>query len=304
MLPKFNEFFPYILKILENNEVKTLKELRDQLAIDMNISKEQREILLASKVQTVYDNRVGWALGYLSKGGILEKPERAKYKLSKKGQEYIKKNGYDITVEYLKTLKEFQKFMGAGKNDTSENEENIQVDIDDEETPDDIIGRGIVAMNTNLSTELLNEISKMSPKFFEFLVLDLLQKMGYGGSINNSTIHTGDGPDDGIDGIIKEDELGLDHIYVQAKRWLPQVGQPKIQEFVGALSGKGAIKGVFITTSTFSKKAIEYSNSLKDYRIVLIDGEKLTELMINYGVGLTTEHIYKIQKIDTDYFEE
>ncbi|NLN47859.1 MAG: restriction endonuclease [Clostridiales bacterium] len=303
MIPKFDDFYPYILKILENKEVYKLKDIREILAKNMSISESARKELLPSKKQTTFDNRVNWACIYLTKAGILDRPTRGEYKISPEGETFIREKGYNIKLDDLKKNESFRKFLGLDKEPTS------VVDMpDEEEIPEEQIDNAFKKMNKQLSEDLLNEIFKMSPKFFEILVLDLLRKMGYGGKTDDisrdSAIHTGDGPDDGIDGLIKEDELGLDYIYVQAKRWTDSVGKPEIQKFAGALSGKGAKKGVFLTTSGFSKKAIEFANYHQISRIVLIDGEKLTNLMIDYGVGLSTEHIYKIQNIDKDYFDE
>lgn len=306
-LPKFDEFYPDILEILKNKEVYRLSVLRDKIARKRNINDEERRKLLDSGTQSVYDNRIGWALTYLKKAGIIERPERAKYKISNRGLEYIKEKGIDINTKSLNEFEEFREFQTINQENKNSNQllnkekEDQELDLN---TPDEIMNHSFSKIQDQLSEDILTEIMNMSPLFFEKLVLDLLYEMGYGGKGEDRIIYTAASRDDGIDGLIKEDELGLEHIYVQAKRWKGTVGQPEIQKFSGALNGKGANKGVFITTSQFSKQAINFSETLLASKIVLIDGEKLTNLMITYGVGLFTKDTYKIQRIDTDYFNE
>lgn len=302
-IPSYQEFYPYILKLLSNNKTYKLKDARKEIGVSMNITEEQKKELLPSKVQTVFDNRVNWAFVYLRKAGVLGSPSRGKYYLTEVGERLIKEKGYDITDKNLLKFKSFREFKEP-KSESKDNGNTIKVETKKDVTPDDQLVEAFKKIEDQLAEDLLSEISSMSPIFFERLVLDLLYGMGYGGKGDNRIIYTPATQDDGIDGLIKEDELGLEHIYVQAKRWSGTVGQPEIQKFSGALSGKGAKKGVFITTSSFSRQALEYAANHQVSRIVLIDGKKLADLMIAYGIGLYTENTYKIQKIDTDYFIE
>lgn len=303
-VPKFHEFLPYVLKELKDGRPYPLKEIRKKLAISMNLTEEQLSQLLPSKTQTMFDNRSNWACYYLKRAGILKTPKRGIYQLSSEGRDYIDNNGFEITLSDLEKYKSFREFLNIDK--TPSQDETNQPEKLDTSTPEDRINDSIKEIQEQLSDDLLEIILEMSPHFFERLVLDLLHVMGYGGKEKHNLIHTGYGADGGIDGLIKEDALGLEHIYIQAKRWKPDstVSSTEIQKFAGALSGKGARKGIFITTTTFSKQASDYANNHQFSRIILIDGKQLTDLMITYGVGLYTEVTYKIQKIDRDYFDE
>lgn len=300
-IPSYDELFPYVLAVLKDGSIKSNNVIRNEVAALLNLGEEERKEMLPSGSQRTFDNRVTWALVYLTKAGLLERPKRATYNLSPAGNEHIAKNGTAILLADLRAYESFLTFIGAEKK---EEKAKDQTTHDDDGTPDIQLLSAMDKINQTLADELLSEIFNMSPLFFEKLVLDLLHKMGYGGKHNNVIIRTPYSQDDGIDGLIKEDELGLDHIWVQAKRWKDTVGQPAIQQFAGALSGKGAHKGVMITTSNFSSKAIAYAENHLASKIVLIDGKKLTDLMIAYGVGLTIEHEYRVQKVDRDYFDE
>lgn len=302
MIPKHHEFFPHILEVLSDKKTYRLRDIRDRIAKMIDISEEDRQKLLPSKTQSIFDNRVNWACVYLKKAGVVDTPKRGQYLLTKRGEKVIDQKGFQITLDDLNQFKSFREFIGLTESADENNGEKDDDSVD--KTPEAQLYDAIEKINSQLSDEILSEIMSMSPVFFERLVLDLLRQMGYGGKDERSFIHTQYTQDDGIDGMIKEDELGLDYIYVQAKRWSSGVGQPEIQKFSGALSGKGATKGVFLTTSHFSKQAISYAENHHGSTIVLVDGRKLTDLMITYGVGLTTEYTYKLQKIDKDYFDE
>lgn len=302
-VPAYQEFFPYILRLLEDKKEYKLSDIRKELVKTMNLTEKDLEELLPSKTQTVFQNRANWACFYLKKAGILSTPQRGIYVLTSIEEQIIKGKGYDINTEDLLQYESFREFVNVDKKeedkiDNEETDRNLDV------TPEARIDEAFKTLHIQLSEEILSEIMEMSPIFFERMVLDLLYEMGYGGKDKNRIIHTRFTQDDGIDGLIKEDELGLDYIYIQAKRWSGVVGQPEIQKFAGALSGKGARKGIFITTSWFSKQAIQYADNHQLSRIILIDGDKLSNLMIIYGVGLSTHYIYKLQKIDKDYYTE
>lgn len=285
---------------MNDGSARQLSDLREKVASLMKISNENRAILLPSKTQSVFDNRCNWASYYLMRAGLLKRPKRGVYQITEVGSDYIREhNGYGITLEDLDRYESFLEFKKAKRQNGGG-----PGTAPPEETPEDQMNDAFQLINKRLADDILNELMNLSPIFFEKLVLDLLNKMGYGGKNEDAIIHTPISHDGGIDGLIKEDELGLDHVYVQAKRWTNPVHVPEIQKFAGALSGQGARKGVFITTSTFSKGAIEFANRHVLSKMVLVDGEKLAELMIIYGVGLSVEYEYKLQKIDRDYFDE
>lgn len=295
-IPKFNELFPYVLEELINGEELHIKEIKKRIKEKLELSEEEMNLLVPSGKVTYINDRIGWACSYLKMAGLLETPKRGIYVLSKLGNEYFNKYGFNIELSQVKNL--------IDKNKPEVIEIKSEPSTIEEETPEDQIHNAIINFNAQLADDILTEISNMSPRFFEKLVLDLLYAIGYGAKSENAIIKTPYTNDDGIDGMIKEDELGLDYIYIQAKRWATTVGQPEIQKFAGALSGVGARKGVFITTSDFSRKAIDYAKTYISSKIILIDGKRLTDLMISFGVGLTVEKEYKIQKIDKDYYDE
>lgn len=302
-VPAYKEFFPYILKVLEDRKEYKLSEVREKLVSMMKLTEEDINELLPSKTQTIFRNRSNWACYYLKRAGILATPQRGVYVLTDRGEMFIGEKGYNISNNDLLEYESFREFINIDKKEDKENKDKVIDGIPDV-TPEVQIDEAFKTLNSQLSEEILNEIMQMSPMFFEKMVLDLLYEMGYGGKDKNRIIHTRYSQDDGIDGLIKEDELGLDYIYIQAKRWAGVIGQAQIQQFSGALSGKGAKKGIFITTSWYSKQAMSYAENHQTSRIILIDGEKLSDLMITYGVGLSTSYNYKIQKIDKDYYTE
>ncbi len=241
---------------------------------------------------------------YLKNAKTIENVKRGHYQITERGKRLFEQNT-SITDETLKQYPEFIEYLT--KSNKNKGKKSVKgtnnINSDDKGTPLEIIENNFYKINTELSSELIETIKKTSPEFFENLVIDLLLKMGYGGSREDAGEAIGRVGDEGIDGIIKEDLLGLDNIYIQAKRWNNTVQRPEIQKFVGALSGKNANKGVFITTSKFSKKAIEYAKNV-NFTIILIDGNKLTNLMIEHNVGVSTQSIYEIKKVDFDYFYE
>lgn len=243
-------------------------------------------------------NRVAWAISYLKMAELIFSPKRGFYHITNEGVNVLKSPPEKITISFLKQFENFTKNRNPERDESIEQDDQIT-----EKTPHELIEIGYKQIINELSLQLLNQIKNGSPYFFERLVLDLLLKMGYGGSkIDNGEL-TQKGSDEGIDGIIKEDRLGLDKIYIQAKKWENNVGRPEIQKFVGALQGKRAKKGIFITTSTFSKDAYEYAQNL-DVAVILIDGKKLAEYMIENELGITLKQNYKLFDVDSDYFIE
>jgi len=248
-------------------------------------------------------NRVGWARTYLKKASLIESIKRSFFKISKRGIDVLKQNPSAVNVKFLEQYPEFVEFKESSKKEKN-TLSNSEIEITNQQTPEESLEYGYQKIRQNLAQELINRIKGCSPSFFEKLVVELLVKMGYGGSLHDAGKAVGKSGDEGIDGIIKEDRLGLDVIYIQAKRWdKGTVGRPEIQRFVGALHGQRAKKGIFITTSIFSNDAKDYVSKI-DSKLVLIDGGELAQLMIDYGIGVSNVTSYDIKRIDSDYFEE
>ena len=298
-VPKFFEFFEGFLHAIEDGGLHSAKDVRDTIASSMNISSSDRAEMLPSGKQTTFDNRVAWARMYLDKAGLIETPQRGKYCITAKGKMALS-SGEKIDLKYLErsdSFKEFHKI--ASNNDKVDQEEK-------EESPIEILDDAYRQINTVLASQLMDEVMKLSPSGFENLVVKMLLNMGYGNGIEGAGTVTQQSNDGGIDGIIKEDQLGFSNIYIQAKQWSPDltVNKPEIQKFVGALQGQQAQKGLFITTSKFSSGAIQYAENLLGVKVVLIDGTMLTRLMIKHNVGVSVEHAYEIKKIDSDFFAD
>lgn len=299
-IPDYQDIMLPLLKLSSEGKVHTYRNSVNKLAIEFKLTEEEQRELLPSGQQPVFDNRVGWAKTYLTKAKLLESPERGKFQITSRGLELLKENPSRITRSDLERYSEFLEFRAKKRPATNEKSS------DDEEsaTPEELIEKGYSKIYEALQEELLSQVLRSDWKFFERLVVDLLVKMGYGGSHKDTAKAIGGIGDEGIDGEIKQDALGLDIIYLQAKRWTDNTVQRQhVQGFVGALSGRNASKGVFITTSKFSKNAIEYANNVGK-TIVLIDGEKLSRLMIEYNVGVSHSKTYSIKSVDLDYFIE
>lgn len=300
-MPKYNELFFSVLKFSADKKEHKLKDTVFALANQLQLSEEEKAMTLDSG-QLVFANRIGWARTYLKKAGLIESKRRGYTNITQEGLKVLDENPPILNEKFLERYDSFCKFQyGTVKPSKIEvvelKEENL--------SPLERLEKAHEEINKELSGDLLEEIMRNSSEFFEKLVVDLLINMGYGGSKRDAGRAVGKVNDGGIDGIIKEDKLGLDKIYIQAKRYKMEntVGRPEIQGFVGALGGEGANKGVFITTSKFTTGAIDYANKNVGASIVLIDGEKLTDFMIEFGVGVSTKDIYKIKQLDNDYFE-
>jgi restriction system protein len=303
MIPDYQSIMLPLLKQLADQKEHSISDLTEALAIEFQLTEDERRALLGSGAQTIFHNRVGWAKTYLKKAGLLNNPRRAVVKITPRGIDTLGKNLNAINVTYLKQFPEFVEFQSVKKTDSDSVGE-----VSDEaasETPEEILDRAYRNIRETLAQELITKVLTLSPAFFERLVVELLVKMGYGGSIQDAGKAIGKSGDGGIDGTIKEDKLGLDIIYIQAKRWNRDntVGRPEIQKFVGALAGQGAKKGVFITTSSFTKEALDYTPR-NETKVVLIDGEQLAQLMIDYNLGVTSLISYEVKRIDSDYFDE
>lgn len=292
------------MQIVADGKEHRYRDLVEALAIQFKVSDDERKELLASGAQPIFDNRVGWAKTYLRKAGLLDSPKRATFIITERGNEVLKKKPGRIDAKFLRQFSEFIEFQNASRNEFDDEEKTIVSPLV-EQTPEETFDRAYQGLRKTLAIELLNRVIELSPTFFERLVIELLVKMGYGGSFKEAGKAIGKSGDEGIDGTIKEDKLGLDIIYVQAKRWRPGnvIGRPELQKFVGALAGQGAKKGIFITTSSFTTEAIEYTPR-NETKIVLIDGNQLAQLMIDYNIGCSIHQTYDLKKIDSDYFGE
>jgi len=300
-IPDYQSLMLPLLKIISDGKEITFRDAVESLAKEFDVSEEERKELLPSGQSPVFDNRVGWARTYLKKSGLLESPRRGTLKITDKGLKILSQKPENINVKFLKQFPEFVEFQTPKRDSVG------QETIYEEEThtPEELLDDSYQRIRRALALELLSKVMNLPPSFFERLVIELLVKMGYGGSIQDAGKAIGKTGDEGIDGTIKEDKLGLDIIYVQAKRWQTGnvVGRPEIHKFVGALAGQGAKKGIFITTSSFSKEALDYTPK-NETKIVLIDGEKLAQLMIDYDLGVSLVNKYEIKRIDGDYFGE
>lgn len=285
-IPDYQTLMLPVLKSVADGKEHKFREIADSIAKNFGLTEEELGCLLPSGNQSIFDNRVGWAKTYLKKACLIEYKGKGVLKITERGKQVLKDSPQKIDNKFLKQYDEFNEFQ----NKVNPKEEKQETETDyKNQTPE----------------ELLDKIRNVSPSFFEKLVVALLVKMGYGGSIKDAGQAIGRTGDEGIDGIIKEDKLGLDVIYIQAKRWKENnvIGRPEIQKFVGALAGQGAKKGVFITASSFTKEALDYK-PMNDTKVILIDGMKLANLMIEYNLGVAQLHCYELKKLDNDYFDE
>ncbi len=300
-VPDFQSIFLPMLKIASDKDEHSLTDAREELAAVFQLTDEELKEVLPSGRQKVFVNRVAWAKVYLTKAGLLEHTKRAHFRITADGLRLLERKPNQLKIKDLKEYPAFREFRRSDRG--SEQRPADSETLDSPETPLESIETAYSTLRSELKDELNASIMGCTPSFFENLVLDLLTSMGYGGSRKDAAEAVGKSGDEGIDGIIKEDRLGLDAVYIQAKRWEGSVGRPELQKFVGALKGQRADKGIFITTSSFTKNAVDYVAGL-DMRVVLIDGDKLTEYMIDHGVGVSVVDRYEIKKIDMDYFTD
>ncbi|MBM4189176.1 MAG: restriction endonuclease [Betaproteobacteria bacterium] len=301
-IPDYQTLMLPLLRFAADGNDHTTREAVEVLANEFQLTPAERNELLVSGQQAIFNNRVGWANSYLKKAGLLESPRRGALRITARGKQTLGDNPAKIDVKYLERFPEFIEFRDASRN----NREMITTEsiaASTEQTPEEALELAHQSLRLSLSQDILSRILSCSPTFFERLVIELLVKMGYGGSRRDAGERIGQSGDGGIDGIIKEDRLGLDTIYIQAKRWQGSVGRPEIQKFVGALQGQRAKKGVFITTSSYTTEAIDYASRI-DTKVVLIDGRLLANLMMDFDVGVSVSASYIVKRIDSDYFEE
>ena len=298
-IPDFQSIMLPLLEFSNDSEEHSLREAIEYLAKHFELTNEEKKHLLPSGRQATFNNRVSWARTHLSKAGLLDSIRHGYFKITEQGKSTLLKKPDKINVAFLKQYPVYLEFVRPSSSEKNAEVEENAVSQSPEETLEEAYSR----ISQDLAQELLASIMKCSPAFFERLVIDLLVQMGYGGTRRDAGEAIGGSGDGGIDGIIKEDRLGLDIVYIQAKRWENTVSRPEIQKFAGALQGRRARKGIFITTSSFSTGAMEYVKVI-DSKIVLIDGEMLTQLMIDFNIGVSPFATYEMKRIDTDYFVE
>jgi len=286
-----------LLQFAQDGKPHSVSDAMEYLASHFKLTENDKKELLPSGTQYRFDNRVAWARSYLKQAGLLENPLRGTFQITQRGKKALDSKPNEIDIKFLMQFDEFKDFKNRSKKDST----GKDVEEESSQTPKETIEEGYQKISNELAAEVLSAVMKCTPKFFENLVVELLIKMGYGGSRKDAGQAIGQSGDGGIDGIIKEDKLGLDVIYIQAKRWENSVGSKEIRNFVGSLAGQKANKGVFITTSTYTKDALSFVSNIQQ-KVILIDGDLLAQLMIDNDIGVSKVASYEIKKIDSDYF--
>jgi len=305
-IPDYQSAMLPLLRFAGDGSEHKFRDAVERLAQEFAVTDDERSEMLPSGTAPLFDNRIGWARTYLKQAGLLAAPKRGLFRITERGKALLEKQPLRIDVELLNQFEEFRAFRSR-RREATEDATPAEAMTEEHEpptsqTPEDQLASAYRRLRSDLELDLLEQMKAVTPAFFERLVIDLLVAMGYGGSRQDAGRAIGRSGDGGIDGIIKEDKLGLDVIYVQAKRWEGTVGRPEIQKFAGALQGHRASKGVFITTSGYSREALDYAN-LINTKIILIDGQQLAAMMIDHNVGVSTVGMYELKKIDADYFE-
>jgi len=300
-VPQYHTLMLPLLRVMGSGVDMTTNQMRDAVATHLGLSAEALSQRLPSGTQTAFDNRMGWARTYLFKAGLIERPRRATYVISQSGKQLLLNPPAAIDADFLRSYDQFNEFLGTSRNGKEDliATNNTENDL----TPEEQVEKGVNRIQRELQDEVLDRVKQLPPEGFEQLVLRLLVGMGYGGSMADVQ-GVARGADGGVDGVVNQDHLGLDRIYIQAKRWEGSVGRPVIQGFVGALAGVGASKGVIMTTSTFAQPAQEYVKTLTDRRIILVDGQRMSELMVKHGIGVSIKQTFLIQRMDEDFFLE
>lgn len=307
-IPDYETLMLPLLQYANDQREHRIREIVKSLAAKFGLTEEEQKQLLPSGGTFVFHSRVGWASTYLKKAGLIESVSKGIIKITPRGLHLLNQNLEKINGEVLRQFPEFVEFQKPKREkiydlSNQSSDTSKQIDEPTEKTPEENLESSYQTIRNNLAAEILEKVKSCSPAFFERLVVELLVKMGYGGTLLDAGRAIGRSGDGGIDGIIKEDRLGLDVIYLQAKRWEGNVSRPEVQKFAGALQGQRARKGVFITTSDFTKEARDYVAFIES-KIILIGGDELAQLMIDYNVGVSNAAIYEIKKIDSDYFTE
>lgn len=300
-IPDFQSLMRPLLEAHTDNKEHINRDLVAKLADQFGLSDEERREMLPSGGARLFDNRIGWAKSHITQAGLLNSPRRAISTITERGREALLHHPERIDLRVLNGFEEYREFRNRRR--TQDNTDTQELEIQNSQTPEELLENAYLQVRRQIESELLAQIMSSPPDFLERVVVDLVVRMGYGGSRKDAGEALGRSGDEGIDGIIKEDPLGLDIIYLQAKRWEGTVGRPEIQKFAGALQGQRARKGIFITTSTFSADAVEYTSRIET-KIILIDGLRLAKLMFDHSVGVTTASNYEVKRIDSDYFTE
>jgi restriction system protein len=296
-VPDFQSLMIPVLEACADGITIRAGEVSNRVAKALSLTEADLAELLPSGKAKLFYNRTGWARSYLLKAGLLSQPKHAFYQITDRGRQTLAAGLDRIDIKYLE---QFPEFLANSK--PPDTDDGTVDPIDLEKNPLEMIEGGYASIRAELAADLISQVKTCSPEFFEQLVVDLLVAMGYGGSRADAGHAVGGSGDGGIDGIIKEDRLGLDAVYIQAKRWESSVGGPVVQAFAGSLMGQKASKGVMITTSHYTKDAQAYVEKIEK-KIVLIDGPRLAELMIDFGIGVTEVASYSIKRLDSDYFE-
>jgi restriction system protein len=310
-IPDYQSLMLPLLEAIADGREHLVGDVRESIATKLGLGVAEREALLPSGKQPIFDNRLGWAKTYLAKAGLVSSVRRGVYQISDRGRSVVASKPARIDASYLAKFPEFEEFHRKADNESDDAGPPPKVEASSLEvaagvpasTPQESLDAAYHQLRRAVETELLAAVRAASFRFFERLVVELLVKMGYGGSLKDAGKAIGRSGDDGLDGIIKEDHLGLDAIYIQAKRWGKTVGRPEVQAFAGSLEGVRGRKGVFITTSTFSSEAREYVSRIEK-KIVLVDGQQLASLMTDFGIGVAPVSTYEVKRVDGDYFSE
>jgi restriction system protein len=305
-IPDFQTLMRPLLALLEDGGEWPARAIRDTLAAQFELTPDELEAQLPSGRDKTFRNRVGWALTGIYQAGLVDRPRRAIYRLNDRGRKVLAEEPDRVDLRVLNQFEEFRAFRSHETSDSNGGTATTGTnawpgDLTAAGTPEERAEAAYRELRSALASEVLERVREQTPDFFEQVVLDVLQAIGYGGPREHAAERLGRSGDGGVDGVIREDKLGLDLIYVQAKRWTNTVGRPEIQQFVGALNGQRAAKGVFITTSNFSREAVQYADTVNP-RVILVDGKQLAELMLDHDVGVTVATRYDIKRVDLDYF--
>lgn len=303
-VPDYQTLMRPLLEVLGDGAEHPLREIKERLAAHFALTPDEREQMLPSGAATVFTDRVSWARYYLQRAGMLQQSRRSVYQLTDNGRELLRDIQGRITAAHLRDRStDFQEWVDGSRATNSQPRPEPETEVEQQNTPEEALTNAYLSLRGAVESDLLARLRACSPGFFEQVVVRLIVAMGYGGSLQDAGRAIGRTGDEGIDGIINEDRLGLDIVYIQAKRWTATIGRPDIQQFAGALAGKRARKGVFITTSGFSTEARTYVGSIEP-KIVLISGEQLAAFMFDHNVGVAPASIYEVKKVDADFFDE
>lgn len=302
-IPDFQSVMRPLLEVLSDGKEWRMRDVTDALATRFHLTPPEREEMLPSGQQTLFNNRVGWAKTHLKGAGLISNPNRGKVTLSDEGRRVLASHSEAINCRFLRQYPSYLELVGRSRSDDASEDQGVVDGIESDQTPLELMDESFHALRRATADELLLKLRECSPGFFEKVVVRLLQAMGYGG-VSGEALVTGRSGDAGIDGIIKEDKLGLDVVCIQAKRWEGTVGRPVIQGFVGSMDFVRARKGVILTTSQFSRDAVDFVDRIEGKKVVLIDGPQLAELMIEHNVGVLPTKTYELKEVSNDFFDE